>query len=453
MPPSKRGPYYYRRPDRPGLWAYLDRKNRNIPLEVDNEEDAPRALADLIESRKVPAVPKGDTKSIEEIFKITVERSHTNDSDRYAYDVGLDLERILGFLQGVTPDAEGNPVARNIVYPSELSKNIVEEYKAYRRRSSTRRKRDADGNLVRVKVLSERSVNREFSSWRKAMLVATEPDLGCLSVEQVDSWFERLKEPMVEPHQRGLSREELDLFMAKLLDWRWNAVFRTFIGSAMRDGELRHMDASDIHEGAKPYIAVTPKPPGWCICHPKGWKTKGWRYRRIPVTMETIRAAREVLRARTLKVAEPEEPASLVIARARSNARLSVTELAQRAGCSSRMLYHFEAGTKLPTHHRCTRLEEALGLPPETIPRQSEWDKFKLNSKTIWRKLQHTRKAAGLARFSVHDLRRAWASHMMKAGHALLSISKWLGHRDVQTTLRYLRIVDDDLPEPSTLPF
>lgn len=49
------------------------------------------------------------------------------------------------------------------------------------------------------------------------------------------------------------------------------------------------------------------------------------------------------------------------------------------------------------------------------------------------RKLRLTR------RYTIHGLRHAWAQYQEKAGTNLSDVQRLLGHRDVQTTMRYLR--------------
>jgi integrase/recombinase XerD len=63
-----------------------------------------------------------------------------------------------------------------------------------------------------------------------------------------------------------------------------------------------------------------------------------------------------------------------------------------------------------------------------------------VDDKTIWKELQRVRKLAGLPHFSMHDLRRAWASAVHQKGASLKQVSVWLGHADVQTTERYIRV-------------
>lgn len=76
-----------------------------------------------------------------------------------------------------------------------------------------------------------------------------------------------------------------------------------------------------------------------------------------------------------------------------------------------------------------------------------------LEKKTVWKVIQAGCVAAKVSPFSLHDLRRAWASHMLKAGHPIEDISQWLGHADVLTTMRYLRVVREKMPAPSSLPW
>lgn len=79
-----------------------------------------------------------------------------------------------------------------------------------------------------------------------------------------------------------------------------------------------------------------------------------------------------------------------------------------------------------------------------------------MDKKRVWKVIQAAcKKAKVKPSFSLHDLRKAWASHLFaKLGpSALQSISKWLGHADVLTTMRYLRVVDAELPRRAALPF
>jgi len=67
-------------------------------------------------------------------------------------------------------------------------------------------------------------------------------------------------------------------------------------------------------------------------------------------------------------------------------------------------------------------------------------DEVALDDKSVWKEIQRVRKAASLPKFSIHDLRRAWASAVHANGASLKQVSVWLGHADVQTTERYIRV-------------
>lgn len=76
-----------------------------------------------------------------------------------------------------------------------------------------------------------------------------------------------------------------------------------------------------------------------------------------------------------------------------------------------------------------------------------------LEAKSLWRRIQAASVAGGVDwQWSMHDLRRAWGSHLLASGERLSNISRWYGHGDIQTTTRYLRVVDDHEPEPDELP-
>ncbi len=81
-------------------------------------------------------------------------------------------------------------------------------------------------------------------------------------------------------------------------------------------------------------------------------------------------------------------------------------------------------------------------------------DAMKLEAKTVWKRVQAARKAAKIRKhFSLHDLRRAFASHALASGYRLEQISRWLGHADLVTTQRYLRVVDGGHVDTSRLVF
>jgi site-specific recombinase XerD len=50
-------------------------------------------------------------------------------------------------------------------------------------------------------------------------------------------------------------------------------------------------------------------------------------------------------------------------------------------------------------------------------------------------------------RASVHTLRHSWATHLLEAGVDLYSLSQWLGHKHVSTSMRYLHLARPDAPD------
>lgn len=50
-------------------------------------------------------------------------------------------------------------------------------------------------------------------------------------------------------------------------------------------------------------------------------------------------------------------------------------------------------------------------------------------------------------RGGIHTLRHCYATHLLEAGVDLHSLSQWLGHRHVSTTMRYLHLARPDAPD------
>ena len=55
------------------------------------------------------------------------------------------------------------------------------------------------------------------------------------------------------------------------------------------------------------------------------------------------------------------------------------------------------------------------------------------------------RKQAGITDVRIHDLRHSFASFMIKNGVSLFEVSKLLGHRNINTTMRYAHLADKEL--------
>ena len=170
----------------------------------------------------------------------------------------------------------------------------------------------------------------------------------------------KLKEPRSKPNSVTLSPSQIDTFLAKaegMTGAAYAALFRLAAGSGIRIDEARHIAMDDVDE-TRGILTVTPKP---------GWTTKGYRYRDIPISARTAKAAK--------------------------------TFVATRA-------------------------------------------KVVLDDKTVWKELHRVRVAAEVPRFTMHDLRRAWASAMHANGASLKQVSVWLGHADIATTERYIRVFE-----------
>lgn len=339
--PRARQARIYQRPGRAGWYCDLDGTERRISLGTSDETEARRRFAERLQHRRLLEASPG-TREIAALFAETHRRSKGSNTPKTAYELHLNLTRILVWLD-----------ERGITTTAQLSKQVVEDFKTSRRFAKSKRGGDK---------ISAARVNAELTAWRRAVRIAVE--LGAINPSAPD-WFVRLREPRPEPHQRGYTKAQLERFL-KAAPSGYSALFRVALGTGMRDDELRHMDAGDLRGQ---WIVVTPKP---------GWTTKGYRYRKIPVKPATIKAAREFIKARP---------------------------------------------------------------------------SLSLGQKKVWSVAHATATAVGLERLSMHDLRRAWASHVLAAGHRIEDVSRWLGHADVLTTMRYLRVVDDRHPGAKKLPW
>jgi integrase len=324
----------YRRPGRLVWYAFLDSRRRHISLGTEDETKAAKEFARLLERRRPEKIaPSG--YALGEIFKLCYDRAKVNHTPKTAYQLNVKLVDVLGWLE-----------QRRIVSPAEISIALVEEYKAERRQK-----------------WSARSLNRYLDAWKKAQKHAVE--LGSARPDSLLS-FQKLREPRPVPHQRGLTKSELDRFLRAVRDKRYRTLFRMVLGCGIRDDEMRHLRLADLGSDT---ITITPQ---------EGWTTKNYRYRTIPVSASTLKAAREFL-----------------------------------------------------------KIKPGLNL----------------DNKKIWKVINRTCEATGIAHFSMHDLRRAWASHMLAAGNKVERISQWLGHADVLTTMRYLRVVQTEMPDRKRLPW
>jgi integrase len=349
MPRKRLGPRMYRRAGRPGWWCSFSDREKHISLGTEDEAEAAERFAVKVRERQGSASLEAGDVPIATIFAVCYEQAKTNHTRKTAYEINLDLTRVAEWLE-----------QHGIFSARKITATTVEDYKTARRFT-----------------VGAARINRELTSWKKGMKVAIERKLAlpsCLT------WFARMREPRPEPHQLKRSRDEIAAFLevAERLFPDHHALFRTVIGSAIRDDEARHIEPGDVQT---PWLVVTPKPPGRCSCCPKGWATKGYRYRRVPISEETAAAA-------------------LAFMAARDAGRVNMAD-----------------------------------------------------PKGVWKVMQTCCEASGVPAFSLHQLRHAWATQMFEAGHRLGLISKWLGHADVQTTMRYLGVTEEEAPDAGSLPW
>jgi integrase/recombinase XerD len=76
-----------------------------------------------------------------------------------------------------------------------------------------------------------------------------------------------------------------------------------------------------------------------------------------------------------------------------------------------------------------------------------------ITSKLIWSVANYAAKKAGITkRVSPHLLRHSWATHQLEAGMDLKTLQVLLGHDDLETTSRYLRLSRKHLEGSSKVP-
>jgi integrase len=79
-------------------------------------------------------------------------------------------------------------------------------------------------------------------------------------------------------------------------------------------------------------------------------------------------------------------------------------------------------------------------------------DTVRLDNKATWTAIRKVREDLQLPKFSMHDLRRAWASAMHANGASVKQVSVWLGHSSIQVTERYIRVFDSESTGHEFLP-
>lgn len=165
---------------------------------------------------------------------------------------------------------------QQVVEADKLNRNLIQQFIDARSRAGA----------------SARTINRDLTPvmnmirfGERAELVSAAP----LSAEMYRSL--RLREPSPAPNLRTLSDAQVDAFIKRayeILHVAYASLFDLMAGSGARLDEACHIDASDL-DAARRIIRITPKP---------GWSTKNHRFREIPASEATIKAARLFIRSR-----------------------------------------------------------------------------------------------------------------------------------------------------------
>lgn len=254
MPRRKSGPRMYQRPGRRVWYCAFSDAEKHISLGTEDEGEAKIVFAQLLESRRIRELAPNE-KDLTDLFAEARQRADTNNTAKTAYELHLNLRRILKWLD-----------ERNIYRARQVTKQVVEDYKTSRR----------------FKVGPAR-INRELDSWCRAWRVAVE--LRCAPRADLDELFERLREPRPEPHRQVHTKAQLTKFLRHVVPG-YRPLFRGVLGCALRDEEMRHIEPKDVRQKE---VVVTPKP---------GWTTKGYRYRTVPISPTTRKALLAWVKAR-----------------------------------------------------------------------------------------------------------------------------------------------------------
>jgi integrase len=254
----------YRRPGRKVWYASLSDTEKHISLGTDDEDAAKIAFAALLERRRVSRLAPNDLP-LADVFATAYARAETNNTTKTAYELHLNLNRILDWLE-----------ERSIVGTRQITREIVEDYKTARRFARTRKREGAE------KGVSAARINRELDSWRRAMRIAVEQKGA---TEDVLAAFEKMREPRPEPHRTVHTKAQLERFLRAVAK-SYRPLFRAVLGCGLRDEEMRHVAAEDVRRGE---VVVSPK---------EGWTTKGYRHRRVPISAATRKALEAWIKVR-----------------------------------------------------------------------------------------------------------------------------------------------------------
>lgn len=268
MPRPKGQAHYYRRKGKRGLYAWLSNEEKHISLRTDDESEAAQRLAELVRRGGLRPTnsKKEEPTTLAKFALIAHERAKTNHTDKHANNIRLKSRIVLGYFE-----------QQGVVFPNQVTESALEDYKSWRKAQLKETRRSTNPAT---------SINREFDTLIKILKVAVSSDYQQAPESVLDLVRRsKVREPRPAPLARGYSREDFDKFFGAV-DASYSPMFRTVLGSGLRDDEIRHLEEHDISDLT---ITVTPKP---------DWTTKSYRYRTIPASKTTVAAARSFIRTR-----------------------------------------------------------------------------------------------------------------------------------------------------------
>jgi integrase/recombinase XerC len=254
------GPHLLRRRGKKKLWSgWID--GREVALGTPDRAEAQRRLAALASDRGGAAAstaPVEPAKLSEVALKFA---AHCKPPRHTAQTARSYAERVARFIAWAEP--------LRIVMTDQVTPAVLHRF--------VRARADAKASAA--------TINRDVSALRTffgylvgAAIVADTPfdDRAARGL--------RLREPRAKPNLMILTSAQVDAYLAKAdqeSSKAYASLFRLLAGSGLRIDEARHLELDDI-DVKRGMITVTPKPT---------WTTKSYRYRDIPVSEATARAA------------------------------------------------------------------------------------------------------------------------------------------------------------------
>lgn len=384
-----RGPRVYQRAGGEVWWAYLDRETR-VSLDTTDEAEAHRRLAERL-AQRVPgaARPARGEATLERIGVAYMEAPH-GWSKRNAHTNDL---RVASFIEAMA--------AQGVIAASHITEAVLDAWRARRMTEAGRATINRDEVVARSMLawgkerglcgdtpLATRKLLREPK--RQAAPIIPSP----ATVRRVLAAMRVLADEIAAAPVRKYVGEVKRAFAADAMRGAALTV-ETALLSGLRLDELRHLRSEHVSSVG---VRVAPE----AGTADEAWSTKGYRERLIPLAPDARRVVGEYLAWR-------------VAARGGQGrtAEMAQTWLADkiRAGCGRVALDEYPVADDEP--RAVTEARDA-------------------------------REAA--VRFDPHDLRRTFATECVRGGIPLTVVRDWLGHRDVQTTERYLgRYAEDAL--------